>query len=544
VGSKVAVQDFLRRSMSRRTALKAGAASFLGSQMALFEGLVVMPQRPAFAATAFSDIQFDNGAFVHAAQTFNDGAGNVVAQFGVTFTLLLPARLTRNPTRADQTVLANALATIEATFPASPAGVLITSVSYGTPYFARFSQALVAANMPRLSPNTNRFVLEEVPAGGFPTDVSSANPNITKDRFNVPVVIERNDVLFELRSDSVDNVADVAGWLAGSNHLDANIIASPDFDGLFDFQTARLQFVQPGLPRKVADNAFNRFVDGAKLYEFHGRINPDSSMTMGFVDQQVNASAAPGDIIFASTGAGAGLTTAKAGDYFDNGAIAHFSHDIEDLYQFYATPNQDSRRPDGEPFTERVQYMFRANQLGTADGLPADGNSDQFTNGGGPAFINNVFQGFDSAQREAADTAGVFGPNNATKDATFQGQHRIGHIAALQRSGRTATGQPLHIRNDGPGFDSMDVPAFQDFPGGTNFGAGTDQFKLQFLVFVPSAEFFRAMRVNAAAQDLQTQFQGGQDDDNGLERFITATRRQNFLVPPRRHRAFPLVELT
>jgi len=32
--------------------------------------------------------------------------------------------------------------------------------------------------------------------------------------------------------------------------------------------------------------------------------------------------------------------------------------------------------------------------------------------------------------------------------------------------------------------------------------------------------------------------------DNGLERFITATRRQNFLIPPRRHRGFPLVELT
>ena len=52
------------------------------------------------------------------------------------------------------------------------------------------------------------------------------------------------------------------------------------------------------------------------------------------------------------------------------------------------------------------------------------------------------------------------------------------------------------------------------------------------------------MRVNQAAQDLQNQFQGGDDEDNGLERFITATRRQNFLTPPRRHRSFPLVELT
>jgi hypothetical protein len=36
---------------------------------------------------------------------------------------------------------------------------------------------------------------------------------------------------------------------------------------------------------------------------------------------------------------------------------------------------------------------------------------------------------------------------------------------------------------------------------------------------------------------------GCEDDDNGVERFITTTRRQNFLVPPRRNRAFPLIEL-
>ena len=188
--------------------------------------------------------------------------------------------------------------------------------------------------------------------------------------------------------------------------------------------------------------------------------------------------------------------------------------------------------------------MFRANQLGTSDGLPADGSSDQFTNGGGPAYVNNVFQGTDSALREARDSGGTFSPSNATKDATFEGAHRLGHIAALQRSSRsTVDGSPLHIRNDGPGFDGMDVPSFTDFPGGTTFGSGTLQPKLQFLVFVPTAEFFRQMRVDAAALDLQNQF-GVDPEDNGLERFITATRRQNFLTPPRRHRALPLVELT
>ena len=535
------IEDLMKRSISRRSALKGGAAAVLASQGALLSQLAFLPNRPALAASGFPDIQFDNGAFVHGPATFNDGAGNVVAQFGVTFTLLAPARLTRNPNRIDQAKLANALATIEAVFPASPSGVLVTSVSYGTPYFARFNPALVAATMPRLSFDHSRFVLEEVPAGGFPTDVSAANPNVTKDRFNNTVVIERNDLLFELRSDVVDNLTDTLQWLEGSNILGGFFIPSPDFDGLISFRTARLQFVQPGLPRRVADAAFNQ---NNQLYEFHTRINPDSSMTMGMVDQQTNASAAPGDVIFASTGAGAGLTTARAGDYFDNGAIAHFSHDIEDLYQFYATANQDSRHPDGEPFTERVMYHFRANQLGTADGLPSDGRADQFTNGGGPAFINNVFQGNDSVVHEAHDTAGKFGPGNQTIDATFTGQGRIGHIAALHRHGRTASGQPLHIRNDGPGFDSLDVGAFQLFPGGPQVVAGTNQFKLQFLVFVPTAELFRQMRVGQAAQDLAQPAGPVDPDDNGLERFITATRRQNFLVPPRRHRSFPLVELT
>jgi hypothetical protein len=97
---------------------------------------------------------------------------------------------------------------------------------------------------------------------------------------------------------------------------------------------------------------------------------------------------------------------------------------------------------------------------------------------------------------------------------------------------------------DGPGVDAMDVPAFQTFPGQPATPAGSPQFKLQFLIFVPTADFFAQLRTNAAAQDLQHEFLDDEDDDNGLERFLTATRRQNFLVPPRRHRAFPLLELS
>ena len=200
------------------------------------------------------------------------------------------------------------------------------------------------------------------------------------------------------------------------------------------------------------------------------------------------------------------------------------------MEQFLELPNVNPDAPEGETYQERVQYMFRSNQLGTAHGLPSEGNADQFKDGGGPAFLKNVFQGVNDAAMGAHAAGGKFTPQNARQTATFTGLGRLGHIAALQRSSRAADGTPLHIRMDGAGLDNMDVPD------------GSVQPKLEFTAFVPSAQFFRVMRANTAALDLQQKFDVD-PDDNGLERFITATRRQNFLVPPRVHRAFPLREM-
>src|SRR5215471_11561201 len=107
----MAVDDLPRRSVSRRTALKAGVGVALASQLAMLEQLAVASNRPARATNAgpFPIIQFDIGNFVHAPQTFNDGAGNVIAQFGVTFALFVPIRLTRTPTHDDQRTMNDAL---------------------------------------------------------------------------------------------------------------------------------------------------------------------------------------------------------------------------------------------------------------------------------------------------------------------------------------------------------------------------------------------------------------------------------------------------
>lgn len=511
-----------KKPVSRRSLLKLGLAGAAASTLAGIDALAWAPKRLAQAAsatTSFPDIQFDIGKFIAPAQTIN----GILFRFGPVFTVFLTAKLNRVPGHFDRQDLENALETIEAVYPFSPSGIF-TFVAYGLPYFRKLpgglTGSLVASQMPRLLANPNRYVLEEaVPS---PTDVSSQNPSITKQTFNVPVLIEANDVLFTFRSDSLNNINDVINWLLGSEELGGFFVPSPNFafNGLFTYTTIRTEFVQIGLPRQVADQ---------NALPYAGEINPQTPMWMGFSDQQVAASG-PAAITTFQGNSSARFTTATSGSYFDNGSLQHLSHVILDLPQFYAKPD--------EPFTERVQYMFRS------DPIPSLGNADQFTNGGGTAFLANdatVFLHYQSlGTTEAQQTAASPNTVNDPQPDTGSRDPRMGHLSALQQSSRARDGTPIHIRIDGPGFSAGDVPN------------GTKQPKLQFSVFVPSADFFQTMRANQAAlrfQKFQAGFGGSatgtvEPEDNGLERFLTATRRQNFLIPPRRHRAFPLVEFT
>lgn len=483
-----------KRPVTRRAVLKYAALG-LGIAAGTYGALDAVgfaPFRHAQAVpVSLPNIQFDIGDFVAPVKNIN----GIPFQFGPVYTLFLTAKLRRAPTQHDQRVLRGALDAIEDHYSFTPSGVF-TFVSYGLPYFKKLRGGLngnlVAENMPRLLADPARFALEEAVPG--PTDVSPLNPGITKQKFNVPVKIETNDVLFTLRSDHRNNLVDVTRWLQGHDVLHGRRVNSPNLQNLFTFTSSRLEFVQIGLPRKLSDQL---------NLPYTKRVNPHSSMWMGYLDQHVNGHG-PASIVTFQGNASARFTSARHGDYFADGSIQHLSHVIEDLGQFYA---------DDEPFTERCQYMFRSNPI------PSVGNDDQFTDGGGPAALPNVFQGTDDAL------------HNAQAIDTFEGEHRMGHLSALQRTSRAADGTPVHIRMDGPGYDSMDVPD------------GSSQPKLQFTIFVPTADFFANLRNGVAALDLVKKY-NVEDEDNGLERFLTATRRQNFLVPPRAHRAFPLVELS
>ena len=56
------LEQILGKAVSRRQALKASAAAMLASQAAVIDQFVMTPQRPAYAAPNFSDIQFNIGA--------------------------------------------------------------------------------------------------------------------------------------------------------------------------------------------------------------------------------------------------------------------------------------------------------------------------------------------------------------------------------------------------------------------------------------------------------------------------------------------------
>lgn len=489
----------LNRRVSRRTALKRlGALGLAASSFGALSSLSGVPDRVVQAAPGgYPNIQFNIGEYIPPARNI-DG---IPMAMPPVYTLLITARLARPgaPTTHDRRVLANALDAIEDAYPFSPRGVFV-HVAYGRPYFARLPGALVAAHMPLFNATQESVLQEAVPG---PTDVSPLNPGVTKQTFNVPLRIEANDLLITLRGDSLDTLTDVADWLKGNGRLHDRHVDPPDFDGLLTFTSTRVMFVQIGLPRKMADH---------HDLPYAHRVNDKSPMWMGFFSQQANGFG-PAEIATFQGNASARFTGLRQpdgalrpvarGDYLFDGAIQVLAHDILDLPQWY----------DGEEQTyrQRAQLMFRSNPI------PNQGHEDQYKNGGGPAALPNLVVPSDA-----------HGNSDAFNDA--HEKHRLGHLQALQRATRAPDGTIIPQRVDGPGFDAMDVPD------------GSAQPKLQFSVFLPSAQNFAKARVNAAGTDLSpSQVPPGH---NGIERFMTATRRQNFLCPPRVHRAFPLLELT
>jgi hypothetical protein len=205
-----------------------------------------------------------------------------------------------------------------------------------------------------------------------------------------------------------------------------------------------------------------------------------------------------------------GFVDLRESGYFRRGTHMHLSHVTEDLEAWYL----------GFDFDERVATTFRP-ELRV------------------PAPTQTVAQGPAEATNEAAVRR------------SFRAAGRIGHSSSLQTTSRLLAdfvgpdgthykwGSAIPIRAD---FNTLDNPFF--FSARRGEVKPTPVAGVHFLVFNPSSDDFHRNRLA-----MDGVLPGGRlplrprDRNQGFNSVLRTTHRQNFIVPPRRHRSFPLAEL-
>jgi hypothetical protein len=320
-----------------------------------------------------------------------------------------------------------------------------------------------------------------LPAVRFPSD-----PDET--------LLEENDVAVLLRSDSRERIADAARTL----FRDVSV---------FDATSIRRGFVGGGfegrrsLPKRLAMAAG---VPGADL------IPPTAQLFLGFTSTQKDA-LGPRLIANHET---LGLVDVGPHGYFRRGTSMHVSHIFEDLEAWYL--NFD--------FRERVATAFRPGQEDVREGT--------LTVPQRPTSIDTM--------------RGV--------ERDFRSQGRIGHSSAIQTSSRL---QHDHVAADGTvyprgtaipqraDFNTLDNPfAWSSRPDVDAISPGA-RAGLHFVVFNPSSDDFHRNRLamDGVLPDGTRLPVAARERNQGFNAVLRTTHRQNFLVPPRRHRSFPLAEL-
>jgi hypothetical protein len=379
-------------------------------------------------------------------------------------------------------MLETALLRLEERYELTPAGLAVT-VAWGLPYFRRFTPRLAERHIPidrRASTSADRPVSALLDAARFPSD-----PETT--------ILERNEVAFLLRSDRRDHIADGAETLFSET------------DGLFELTSIRKGFQGGGfaggrgLPKEMALAAG---VQGADL------IPDGAQLFLGFTSTQ-RATQGQSRIANFET---LGLVDIREG-YFRGGTHMHLSHLFENVEAWYLDFD----------FRERVDTTFRPG-----------------------------FQAREGAQtlRQAPEDAA----SQTDLEIDFQRFAAIGHSASIQPTSRLQMdirgadgelypkGSAIPLRAD---FNTLDNPFFWTADPDRDRHSEQPDSGLHFISFNPSSDDFRRNRLamdgflpDGTRLPLQQRSRA-----QGLNSVLLTTHRQNFLVPPRSHRSFPLAEL-
>jgi hypothetical protein len=306
-------------------------------------------------------------------------------------------------------------------------------------------------------------------------------------------LLEDNDVAFLFRSDNEENIRAAATEIA-DRMKGALAVTSirKGFAGQMDGGK--------GLPKEMATAAG---VPGADL------IPDGSELFLGFTSTQRNT-LGPRRIVNFET---LGLVDLGPRSYFHGGTHMHLSHIFEDLEAWYL--NQD--------FRDRVNTAFRPR-------LPVRPGTQTVPQP--PSRASS-----ESDVRRDYDRFGAIGHSSSLQPASRLQQDVRGSDGTLY-----AKGTAIPQRAD---FNTLDNPFFWSADPKRDRMGEEPAAGLHFVVFNPTSDDFHRNRLA-----MDGVMPGGEKlvfapraAGQGFNSILRTTHRQNFLVPPRRHRSFPLVEL-
>ena len=395
---------------------------------------------------------------------------------------VVTAHVVTEDLRGAQRELEDTLTELERRYPPTPAGLGVT-VAWGLPYFRRFVPQQADVHIPvdrRASGKAGRTVRALAHAIRFPSDPKG-------------MLLERNDVAVLLRSDVRENIEDAERALfRGSRILRATSIRR-GFVGS-DFRAG------PSLAKRMAQEAR---IDGADL------IPDDAELFLGFTSTQ-QAALGPRKIANFET---LGYVDLGPTAYFRNGTHMHVSHVFEDLASWYQTFD----------FQERVDTVFKP-------GVKVKSGTVTVSEAG----------------PDAASAADVLDD--------FHRDGRIGHSSSIQSASRLVRdvvapdgtvykrGTAIPQRAD---FNTLDNPFAWSSKPERDTMQESPAAGLHFVVFNPTSDDFHRNRLamDGVLPDGSRLKFGVRDRKQGFNAVLSTTHRQNFIVPPRRHRSFPLAEL-
>lgn len=475
-----------RPGLNRRSFLKRASAITLGSVAArgVYEVLdqVAAPQRAEAAVVR----RFQEQYLIDQLEVIvNNGVTvGIPPLHNDVFTAKLKINAwTTAALKNAKTRVENALAKVEAPYPSTAAGLTIV-VGWGLPYFRTFVPSLMNSYLPAI-PGTSPKKYAVLDAIQFPSDPDT-------------VVLEDNHVMFKFRSDSSSIVSAAERALFDDQNSGAYI------GDLFDLTSKRMGFLgrgfgSPSIAKALATAAA---VSGAD------KIPNDAQLMMGFTSTQTQA-LGPSNLPSFETLAG--VTDQWPNGYFAAGCAMHLSHLYLDIDLWY----------NSFTYADRVQRMFSPHTP-----VPSDPNTVTIANG--PTQVSTMAQ-----VKQDATTSKLLGHNSLLQQAT-----RLPATTYDNYGRRWPQGTPVPLRED---FNTLDDP-FAWAPGGVG---PTNKPGLHFVAFVPGHHKFHAARLamDGVMPD-GTNFRSSiPDQDMGINAKMRGSHRQNYVIPPRRNRSFPLVEL-